>query len=155
MALPPSDPKRHRRQQLRRALIGWIGGSAVLALFVLAVVLGGDEGNDEPETIPAHSAGLFDYHMTSDQFEHLDTGMTEGEVLEDLGKIGLPEGQTKLIFIELFPAHDESLVCSYWQISDEIATIARLCFSREDGALRQKLERDLSGGVAGEQTVRA
>lgn len=155
MALPPSDPKRHRRQQLRRALIGWIGGGAVLALFVLAVALGGNDDNGEPETIPAHSAGLFDYHMTAEQYEHLDTGMTEDEVLGDLGKIGLPESQTKLIFIELFPPHDESLVCSYWQISDEIATIARLCFARVDGGLRQKLERDLSGGIAGEETVRA
>ena len=155
MALPPSDPKRHRRQQLRRALIGWIGGGAVLALFVLAIVLGSDDHRDEPEPTAAHSAGLFDYHMTAEEFGHLHNGMSEDEVLGELGKIGLPEAQTKLIFIELFPPHDESLVCSYWEISDEAATIARLCFSREDSALRQKLERDLSGGVEGEQSVRA
>jgi hypothetical protein len=91
--------------------------------------------------------------MTSGQYDALETGMTADEVLGELGKVGLPEAQTKLVFIELFPPHDGSLVCSYWQISDEIATIARLCFAREDGGLRQKLERDLSGGV--EETVRA
>jgi hypothetical protein len=155
MALPPSDPERHRRQQLRRALIGWIGGAAVLALFVLAAALGGGGHGEDPETIPAHSAELFDYHMTSGQYERLQTGMTENDVLSQLGKIGLPEGQTRLIFIELFPPHDETLVCSYWQISDQVATIARLCFSREDSALKQKLERDLSGGLEGEEAVRA
>jgi hypothetical protein len=155
MALPPSDPKRHRRQQLRRALIGWIGGGAVLALFVLGAALGGRDHQDEPATIPAHSADLLDYHMTAGQFDSLKTGMSENDVVGQLGKIGLPEGETRLIFIELFPPHDGSLVCSYWQISDELATIARLCFSREGSALEQKLERDLSGGLEGEESVRA
>src|SRR6185312_12560430 len=130
MALPPADPARHRRQLRRRALIGWLGGGAVLALFVLAVVLGGDEERDATTAIPAHSAGLFDYHMSSAQFEDLHTGETEREVLAALGKIGLPESETKIVFIQLFPPHGEAIVCSYWEISDVAYEIARLCFSR-------------------------
>jgi hypothetical protein len=155
MALPPADPGRHRRQQLRRALIGWIGGGAILALFVVAGILGGDEEQEETGVIPAHSAGLFDYHMSSDQFDRLHTGESEKTVLAELGKVGLPESETKIVFIRIFPPHDESIVCSYWQISDAAYTVARLCFSREEGVLRQKLERDLSGAFEGESSVRA
>lgn len=155
MALSPADPARHRRQLRRRALIGWLGGGAVFALLVLAVALGGAEKRYEVTTIPAHSAGFFDYHMSSAQFEALHTGETEEEVLAALGKVGLPEGETKIVFIRLFPPHDESLVCSYWEISDAPFEIARLCFSRPGGILRQKLERDVSGVFEGESSVRA
>lgn len=155
MAVPPADPARHRRQLRRRALVGWLGGGAVFALFVLAVVLGGSEEQDAPAAIPVHSAGLFDYHMTSAQFEGLRTGETEGDVLATLGKVGLPESETKIVFIQLFPPHGESLVCSYWEISDSSYKIARLCFSRPEGILRQKLERDLAGVLEGESSVRA
>jgi hypothetical protein len=154
MALPPADPVRHRRQQLRRALIGWIAGGGLLALFVVAAILGGD-GSDESEPISAHAASLFDYHLSSDQFEGLRTGETETAVLEELGKVGLPEGETPIEVIELFPHHDDSVLCSYWEISDAGETAARLCFSRPDGILRQKLERDLSGLFEGESAIRA
>jgi hypothetical protein len=155
MALPPPDPARHRRQQLRRALVGWVGGGAILALLIVAGILGGDEKHEETDPIPAHSAGLFDYHMSSSQFDRLHTGESEKTVLAELGKVGLPESETKIVFIRLFPPHEEGLVCSYWQISDAAYTVARLCFSREEGVLRQKLERELSGAFEGESTVRA
>lgn len=155
MALPPADPARHRRQQRRRALIGWLGGGVLFALLVLATILGGDAKREEVLTIPVHSAGFFDYHMTSNQYDRLEPGESVGEVLGALGKIGLPESETRIVFIRLFPPHDEALVCSYWQISDAADTIARLCFSRAEGALRQKLERDLSGTFEGESSVRA
>jgi hypothetical protein len=155
MALPPADPKRHRRTLRRRALIGWLGGGAVLALLVVAAIFGGDDNKEEVVTIPAHSAGLFDYHMSSDQYDSLDPGESENEVLEGLGKIGLPEDETELDLIRLFPPHDEGLVCSYWQISDADYTVARLCFSRAESVLRQKLERELSGPFGGESSVRA
>jgi hypothetical protein len=154
MALPPADPARHRRAQLRRALIGWLGGGAIFALLLVAAILGGDE-KEEVVIVPAHSAGFLDYHMTSDQYDSLDPGESENEVLDALGKVGLPEAETKLVFIRLFPPHDEAVVCSYWQISDSPYTIARLCFSREEAVLRQKLERDLSGPFEGESSVRA
>jgi hypothetical protein len=155
MALPPADPARHRRTLRRRALIGWIGGGAIVALLVVAVILGGGVKKEEVVTIPAHSAGLFDYHMTSAQFDRLRLGETEDEVLEQLGKVGLPEGETRILFIRLFPPHDEGTICSYWQISDSAYTVARLCFSREEAVLRQKLERDLSGEIEGESSVQA
>ncbi|MBS1880277.1 MAG: hypothetical protein JST31_12240 [Actinobacteria bacterium] len=154
MALPPADPKRHRRALRRRALIGWIGGGALFALLVAAAVLGGDR-RKEVETIPAHAGGLLDYHMTAEEFDRLQPGESESEVLDQLGKIGLPEGETELPFIRLFPPHPEALICSYWEISDRAYTIARLCFSRGEGVLREKLERDLSGAFEGETTVRA
>lgn len=154
MALPPADPKRHRRALRRRALIGWIGGGALFALLVLAAILGGAE-KKQVVTVPAHSAGLFDYHMSSQQFDDLHTGESQSEVLDQLGKVGLPEDETRIPFIRLFPPHDEGLICSYWQISDSFYTVARLCFSREEGVLRQKLERELSGAIEGESTVRA
>ncbi len=155
MALPPADPARHRRQLRRRALVGWLGGAAALALLVLAVALGGGDEHDASGPVPAHSAGLFDYHMSSAQFDGLRTGETEDEVLEALGKVGLPEGETKVVFIRLFPPHDESIVCSYWEISDSAFEIGRLCFSRPGGILRQKLERDVSGVFGEESGVRA
>jgi hypothetical protein len=155
MALPPADPVRHRRQQLRRALVGWIGGGALIALIVVAGIVGGDGGEEPAESIPAHSAGFLDYHMTSVEFDRLRAGQSEQKVLESLGRVGLPESETKTVFIRLFPPHDEGLVCSYWQIADAAYTVARLCFSRDEAVLRQKLERDLSGSFESESSVRA
>jgi hypothetical protein len=150
----PADPKRHRRQQRRRALIGWLGGLAIVAFFVVAAILGGD-GRREPEPIPAHEAGLLDYHMTSAEYDGLRAGENEATVLDRLGKIGLPESETQIGFIQLFPAHDEAVVCSYWEISDAEYIVARLCFTRGDGVLLHKLRRDLSGKIGGESGVRA
>lgn len=154
MALPPADPARHRRRLRRRALIGWIGGLGAIALVVVAGILGGDDERGEADSIPAHSAGLLDYHMSSEQFDHLRTGETESAVLEELGKVGLPESQTPIEIITLFPRHDDSVLCSYWQISDS-ETAARLCFSRPGAILRQKLERDLAGVFESESSIRA
>jgi hypothetical protein len=155
MALPPADPKRHRRQQLRRALIGWLGGGVLIALFVVGAAVGGDSEREGEETIPAHAAGFLDYHMTTPQYDVLHVGESEKAVLDELGKVGLPEGETKTSFIQLFPPHEEGVVCSYWEISDMSYTVARLCFSREAGVLRQKLRRDLSDSFENESAVRA
>lgn len=154
MALPPADPSRHRRQLRRRALIGWIGGVLVLALFVAGAIAGGDKDHDST-VLEAHSASLFDYHMSSDQFESLHTGETQSDVLSELGKVGLPESETPVEIIALFPRHDDSVLCSYWELSDVAETAARLCFSRPEGILRQKLERDLSSIFEGESAIRA
>jgi hypothetical protein len=155
MALPPSDPARHRRQQRRRALIGWLVGGLLLALFVLAAILGGDEEKHQPGPQPLHSAGFFDYHMTSGQYAGLHTGEKESAVLIRLGKVGLPESETDIVFVQLFPPHDESVECSYWAIIDAFATVARLCFSSPEGVLLQKLERDLAGEFEGAPSVSA
>ena len=148
MALPPADPKRHRRQQRRRALIGWIGGVLIVALVIVGAIAGGDDEGDETSSVQAHTSSLFD--ITSEQFDQLHTGETETAVLDELGKSGSPEGQTPIEIISLFPTHDDSVECSYWLISDEDETAARLCFSRPGGILRQKLERDLSEAFEGE-----
>jgi hypothetical protein len=148
MALPPADPTRHRRQQRRRALIGWIGGLVIVALVIVAGIAGGDDQGDETSLVPAHVGGLFD--MTADQFEALHTGETENAVYDQLGKPGSPEGQTPIEIISLFPTHDDSVSCTYWLVSDRDQTAARLCFSRPGAILRQKLERDLSEVIEGE-----
>jgi hypothetical protein len=148
MALPPADPARHRRQQRRRALIGWIGGVLIVGLVIVAAIAGGDNQDDETSTVPAHVGGLFD--ITSAQFDELHTGEAEEAVLARLGKSGSPEGQTPIEIISLFPTHDDSVSCSYWLISDRDETAARLCFSRPGHILRQKLERDLSEVIEGE-----
>ncbi len=154
MALPPSDPKRHRRRQLRRALIGWIGGFVIVALVVVAAIAGGAE-KTEVVTIPAHSGGFLDYHMTSGEYRGLHEGEAQSAVLSELGRVGLPEGETPTPIVALFPSHDEDVICSYWQIVDAPETAARLCFSTSDGMLEQKLERVLETGLEGEGTVQA
>src|SRR5262245_26799591 len=115
MALPPSDPKRHRRRQLRRALIGWIGGFAIIALIVAAAIAGGDD-REEVVTIPAHSGGFLDYHMTTAEYEGLHEGEPQSAILNQLGRVGLPESQTPIPILQLFPNHDIDVICSYWQI---------------------------------------
>jgi hypothetical protein len=154
MALPPADSVRHRRQQLRRALIGWIGGGVLIALIVLASIIGGDERH-ETVIVPAHSGGFLDYHMTSEEYEGLHEGDAQSSVLSELGRVGLPESETPIPIVTLFPRHEESVVCSYWQITDAPETAARLCFSTPDGVLRQKLERELEAGIEGESVSRA
>lgn len=154
MALPPSDPARHRQRQLRRALIGWLGGFAIVALLTVAVIAGGPEKR-EIVTIPTHAGGFLDYHMTAREYEGLHEGEEERAVLHELGRIGLPESETPIPIISLFPNHRASLVCSYWQIVDAPETAARLCFTTPDGVLEQKLERVLESGFEGEPTVQA
>lgn len=154
MALPPSDPKRHRRRQLRRALIGWLGGFAIIALIVVAAIAGGDE-KEEVVTVPVHSGGVLDFHMTTAEYQGLHEGEAQSSVLSELGRVGLPESQTPTPIITLFPSHDDHVTCSYWQIVDAPETAARLCFSTPGGVLEQKLERVLELGFEGEQTVQA
>lgn len=155
MALPPSDPKRHRRRQLRRALIGWLGGFAILAVIVASMIAAGNEKKDVITVPAAHSGGFLDFHLTSDEYQGLHEGEEQSAVLAELGRIGLPESETPTPIISLFPSHDDDVVCSYWQIVDAPETAARLCFSTPDGVLEQKLERVLESGLEGEQTVQA
>lgn len=128
------DDGRQRRQQRRRAIIAWVTAALAVALIVLGAILGGDESE---ESIRFVSPG---YAMTSSQFADLENGLDEDDFLDRLGQTGLAESETNEAFVALFPPHEADVTCSFWEISDRLGQVARICFD-EDGALVQKLER--------------
>jgi hypothetical protein len=141
MADPSGDPDRYRRRQRRRALIGWAGALAVVALIALAAALGGeDERGRERVLVPDGET------MTAAEYEAIDEGEGEAEVLERLGKSGRPEALTEDYVLILFPPPSDEVECSYWEFSDEPQIFARLCFDGEDGDLVEKLARDVHEG---------
>ncbi len=145
MAIPPADPDRYRRQQRRRALIAW-GGAAAIALMVLAAALGGDEQR-EPFTVP------YGETMTAAEYDAINEGEDQADVLGDLGKSGRPERLTESYVLVLFPPHSEDVACSYWQFSEAPQIFARLCFDRSDGELVEKLDANVHDGLEGDADV--
>jgi hypothetical protein len=139
VAFPPDDPEKHRRSQRRRALIGWIVGVGVIALFVLGGIVGGSDKHEEPVEVP------YGETMTSDQYGALDEGEDENDVLEGLDSSGRPESLTKQFVLVLFPPHEDGTECNYWEFSDEPQIFARLCFS--DGELVEKLSENVHAGI--------
>lgn len=129
------EQKTHRRQQRRRAIIAWGSVALVTVLVGLGAIFGDDERDESPATIS------FGYAMTAAQYDDLRNGLDEGEFLDRLQQTGKPENLTPDPLVELFPPHEEDLVCSYWEISDREALVARVCFG--DGELVQKVERNL------------
>ncbi len=141
MAVPPTDPERYRRQQRRRALLGWGIGLAATGLLVLALVLGADDApRREPVAVP------YGELMTAAEYEAIDEGESEAEVLETLGKSGRPESLTEDYVLVLFPPPASDVVCSYWEFSDEPRIFARLCFD-DSGSLIEKRARDVHDGL--------
>lgn len=148
MAIPPRNPDRYRRQQRRRAFLGWGGGLAVVALIALGAILGGEEEQRVTVHVP------YGETMTSGEYDAIEEGEEEAVVLERLDKTGRPESLTKNYVLELFPPPAEGVVCSYWEFSDEPQIFARLCFDEAGGELVQKLEADVHAGLeAGEGTI--
>ncbi len=129
-----TDPNAYRRQQRRRAIIGWTTAAFAVALIVLGAVFGDNEHEDEFRFV---SPG---YAMSADQYAGLETGLDEGEFLDRLGQAGLTESETSERYVALFPPHEGDVTCSYWEISDRLGQVARICFD-DDGELVQKLER--------------
>lgn len=123
-----------RRQQRRRAIIAWTTAAVAVALIVLGAVLGSE---DKESSIEFVAPG---YAMTSQQYAELETGLEEADFLDQLGQTGLAEGETNESFVALFPPHEAEVSCTYWEISDRLGRVARICFD-EDGELAQKLER--------------
>jgi hypothetical protein len=128
------DRERYRRQQRRRAVIGWVTAVAAVALIVLGAILGSGERR---ETFAILAPG---YAMTSAQFEELEEGLGEEDFRDRLGQAGLSEDEVKGRYVALFPPHEAGVTCTYWKISDRLGRVARVCFD-EDGKLVQKLER--------------
>lgn len=145
-----NDPTPHRRRQLRRALIGWIGGFAAVAALValIAVGSGGPDGGGsvrpQPFKVP------YGEMMTSAQYAEIDEGEQAADVLEGLlDATGRPESLTKPYVLVLFPPADPGLACTYWEFSDKPEVFARLCFDPSTGELVQKLRNSVRHPLAG------
>jgi hypothetical protein len=127
----------HRRQQRRRAIIAWGTAALVIVIVALGAIFGDDEENGGVEPIS------FGYAMTTAQYDELETGLDEREFVDRLRQTGKPEDLTPDPLVQLFPPHEDDLVCSYWEISDHEGLFARVCFDG-DGDLVQKVERDIA-----------
>ena len=150
MAATPSDPEGYRRQQRRRAWIGWIGSLLVIALIVLGGVLGGgsdDSGGEVEEAVEVP----YGETMSSAQYDRIEEGESRVDVLRRLDKTGRPESLTEGYVLVLFPPKSESVNCSYWEFTDEPEIFARLCFDNSDGDLVQKLKHDVHGVAGGSE----
>jgi hypothetical protein len=140
--IPPRDPGRYRRQQRRRAFVGWGAAVAAIVLVGLAAVLSGNEQQHRRAfAVP------YGETMTAAEYDAIAEGEDEAEVLERLGKSGRPESLTENYVLVLFSPPSAAVVCSYWEFSDELEIFARLCFQRSDGELVQKLARDVHEGL--------
>jgi hypothetical protein len=144
VAVAPADPERYRRRQRRRAVIGWLGGLAVIALFVLGAVAGGDDhGHPGLVSVPYGDS------MTSAQYDAIEEGEDQSDVLARLNETGRPESLTADYVLVLFPPAGEEVECSYWEFADEPQIFARLCFDRDDGDLVDKLDANVHAGLHG------
>lgn len=151
MTVPPSDPDRYRRQQRRRGLIAWASVLAVVAVVALAAALGGEDSEPQAFRVP------YGETLTSAEYDEIEEGDDQAEVLESLGKSGRPERLTKDYVLILFSPPSEDVACSYWEFSDEPQIFARLCFDRSDGELVEKRARNVHRGLeeGGEGTITA
>ena len=130
------EQKTHGRQQRRRAIIAWTTAGLVVVLIALGVIFGEDERDQPAGTIS------FGYTMTAAQYGDLATGLDESEFFDRLRQTGKPENLTPDRLVELFPPHEDDLVCSFWEISDHDGLLARVCFDG-DGKLAQKVEHSI------------
>jgi hypothetical protein len=131
----PSDNRHYRRQQRRRALVGWGFGVLIVAGTIAAGVFGGSGEHQQSQ-----SGDFTAYDMTQSQYEGLHQGLEQQAFVNRLQKVGLPENLAPAHFVALFPPAAEDVVCSYWTISDVSEHIARICFSDSQGRLVQKAE---------------
>lgn len=132
----PTDNRGLRRQQRRRAMVGWGFGVLIVAGTIAAGVFGASgSGGSGPK--PAEFTA---YDMTQNQYEGLAHGLEEQVFVDRLQKVGLPESLAPSHYVKLFPPHAEDVDCSYWKISDVPEHIARICFSSPGAKLVQKSE---------------
>jgi hypothetical protein len=149
MPTRPIDPESYRRRQRRRALIGWVGGFALLAAFVALIAVGGRTEHHR-RLIKVAPGDL----MTSHDFEEVHLGEEDVVVLERLAQTGRPEEFTKEYVLDLFPSVPEGAYCVYWEFSDEPQIFARTCFDKDDGEMIEKSRHNvLHPPVDGQSTV--
>jgi hypothetical protein len=131
-----------RRRQLRRALIGVIGGLAAVAAVVVLIVAGGSGSDSDQKPRPFKVP--YGEMMTSAQYGEIEEGEQAADVLEGLlDATGRPESLTKPYVLVLFPPAEPGLACTYWEFSDKLRVFARLCFSPLTGELEQKLKNSV------------
>jgi hypothetical protein len=139
-SLGVADPSTiHRRQQRRRAIIAWGTAALVTALIALGAIFGGEEedrGEDQHD--------VFGYAITTEQYDSLQKGLDESDLVDRLQQTGLPEDLTSPRVVLLFPPHPDDVLCSFWEISDRPEYVARICFSDPEAKLVQKLQRSAS-----------
>jgi hypothetical protein len=137
----------YRRRQRRRALIGWLGGFAVVAGIVVLIAASGS-GSPQPKPFKVP----YGETMTSRQYVEIAEGEQAADVLEGLlDSSGRPERLTKEYVLVLFPPAEDGLYCSYWEFKDKPRIFARLCFSPSTGELVQKLKNSVLHPLTGEQ----
>jgi hypothetical protein len=131
----PSDNSGYRRQQRRRAIVGWGFGILIVAGTIAAGVFGGngEHHGSQPNDYTA-------YDMTQNQYEGLQEGLEQQAFVNRLQKVGLPENLAPVHYVSLFPPVTEGVECSFWKISDIPEHIARICFSDPQGRLVEKGE---------------
>jgi hypothetical protein len=146
MATPPIDHDRYRRRQRRRAAIGWAGALLAAVALVLFVALRGTDVHRRNFKVPYGEV------MTAADFAEIKTGEEDAVVLERLDESGRPESLTEPYVLVLFPPREEGVYCTYWEFSDKPAIFARLCFSRSNGELVQKLKNNVSNPLSGKSS---
>jgi hypothetical protein len=127
----------YRRKQRWRAIIAW-SVAGLLAVFVgLAIAFG---GHDHTETSP--TIHLFPSEMTSSQYEEIQKGQGEAQVLQTIGNPGLQEDEVEQVdLLRFFPPRPAGSFCNFWKLSDAPDHLARLCFSETEEVLTQKSVR--------------
>ncbi len=154
LAAQTPDPDSYRRTQRRRALIGWGSALVVVALIVLGVVLGSGDGSGDAQAEHERIARIpYGETMTAAQFEAIEAGEAEADVLEGLHATGRPEVRTLPYVLGLFPPPSEGEFCTYWEFSDKPEIFARLCFDHANGELTSKLDGNVHGASRGQGTV--
>ncbi len=154
MAAQTPDPDSYRRSQRRRALIAWGSALAIVALIVLGIVLGSGGSSVDIKAERERIARIpYGETMTSAQYEEIEAGEGEADVLEALHATGRPEDRTLAFVLVLFPPPSESEFCTYWEFSDEPEIFARLCFDHDDGELTSKLDGNVHGAATGQGTI--
>jgi hypothetical protein len=136
--------ERYRNRQRRRAAIGWATLVAVVAAaFVLVVATRGTNVQRRHFKVP------YGEQMTVAAFDEIHTGEEDAIVLERLDETGRPERLTEPYVLRLFPPPEENVYCTYWEFSDKPQIFARLCFSKSDGELTQKLKNNVFNPLSG------